>query len=641
MLTSFLLFHQNLAFSSIHEDRRLDVIQNCYWPLLDIIERMQIKTCIEATGWTLEECARLDSAYIAKLRVLIESGLVELVGSGYCQIIGPLVPYRVNYENQRLGRLVYRELLSVSPTSALINEMAYSPGCLDAYSDTNYQKLFMDCDNVALAAGFNDKSALTRHKYLSNSAGTKLKAIWTDSILFQKFQRLAHGQITFDEYLEDFQSFIEKYDGPIPVYCNDAEVFDFRPGRYREEANCHPDGEWRRIEKLIDMLKEQFGCTFEHSNALEGSFDETILLDSMHMPIAVKKQPKYNIARWAVTGRDDNRLNTKCYAILDALIDRDNADDDAWKQLCRFWASDLRTHITEDRWKKIQDEISGFKEVSPLAFRDTGRSDFVTNPELQERLFFQENEALYLKCEQCEIVWDLRKGAAIRKLAFTSHRHVESIGSYSHGYFDDIQLGADFLSGSLLLDDLEERKRYTDYASVEPEIDFNDDYIRIRCRMKIWRTEVLKTFLIGLKNPSVTLSFMSEDIPEADAILRIGNFLLKNFDDKTRVIFNTGGKQDDLFEINGYFDHSSSVSTFVSSSTGMSAPTGRIQFGDSNFGLIFSWQNSANYLFPMMLIREASPNDFMRLIFSKSEVDDTYKSKSLSVNSSVTIEPVI
>ncbi len=93
-LKLFALFHLNLAFSSIEEEQRGEVIARCYWPLLKLAEAHG-PIGIEATGFTLEEIAARDPAWIAKARALIASGKVELIGSGYAQIIAPLVPARV------------------------------------------------------------------------------------------------------------------------------------------------------------------------------------------------------------------------------------------------------------------------------------------------------------------------------------------------------------------------------------------------------------------------------------------------------------------------------------------------------------------------------------------------------------------
>src|SRR5881628_1660454 len=97
-LRVFAVFHLNLAFSSIEEEQRPDVIARCYWPLLRLAEQHP-KLGMEVSGFTLEEIARLDPAWIAKARDLVAQGRIELIGSGYSQMIGPLVPAQVTAKN--------------------------------------------------------------------------------------------------------------------------------------------------------------------------------------------------------------------------------------------------------------------------------------------------------------------------------------------------------------------------------------------------------------------------------------------------------------------------------------------------------------------------------------------------------------
>jgi hypothetical protein len=58
-LRVFAFFHLNLAFSSIEEDRRGEVIARCYWPLLRLAERCG-PIGMEVSGYTLEEIAARD-----------------------------------------------------------------------------------------------------------------------------------------------------------------------------------------------------------------------------------------------------------------------------------------------------------------------------------------------------------------------------------------------------------------------------------------------------------------------------------------------------------------------------------------------------------------------------------------------------
>ena len=144
----YLVFHLNLSFSSIEEDERTDVINRCYHPLLKLIEKTCFPIGIELTGSTLNEIEKLDKEWISKFKELLHSGECELIGSGYSQIIGPLVPHTVNSWNQSLGHDVYKKVLGTKPKISLVNENAFSQSLVDLYHKFNYQGLILDRNNA-------------------------------------------------------------------------------------------------------------------------------------------------------------------------------------------------------------------------------------------------------------------------------------------------------------------------------------------------------------------------------------------------------------------------------------------------------------------------------------------------------------
>ncbi len=148
-LSLYSIFHLNLAYSSIEEELRPEVIRRCYWPLLELTRRLQIPCGIEASGYTLEAIAALDPSWIDELRDLTALGSCEFVGSGFAQLIGPLVPEEVNRVNQRLGREVYERLLGFAPRLALVNEQAYSASMVSVYRQAGYEAILMEWDNPA------------------------------------------------------------------------------------------------------------------------------------------------------------------------------------------------------------------------------------------------------------------------------------------------------------------------------------------------------------------------------------------------------------------------------------------------------------------------------------------------------------
>ena len=96
------IYHANLAFSAIPEEKLGEVIDKCYFSLLDFVEKTNTKIGLEISGYSLEIIQELRPTWIEKFKELYKKGLIELVGSGYMQIIAPLVPYKVNLQNQKI-----------------------------------------------------------------------------------------------------------------------------------------------------------------------------------------------------------------------------------------------------------------------------------------------------------------------------------------------------------------------------------------------------------------------------------------------------------------------------------------------------------------------------------------------------------
>ncbi|MEE8481244.1 MAG: hypothetical protein V3T59_08400 [Desulfobacterales bacterium] len=50
MLQLYSIFHLNIAYSSIEEEQRPELIRCCYWPLLRLARKYDLPFGIEATG---------------------------------------------------------------------------------------------------------------------------------------------------------------------------------------------------------------------------------------------------------------------------------------------------------------------------------------------------------------------------------------------------------------------------------------------------------------------------------------------------------------------------------------------------------------------------------------------------------------
>jgi hypothetical protein len=250
MLKLGTLFHLNLMYSSIGPERRAEVIARCYHRVLDLCEG-GVPVAVEASGLTLEMINGLDPAWLDRFRGLLREGRAEYVASGYSQVIGPLVPAAVNVRNLDLGRRTAERLLGLEPGLWLVNEMAWSGGLAALYREVGARAVIMEWNNAWHAHPEWDGRLRWHWQRAQGPDGDGVPVLWVDTFDFQKMQRLCAGDITRDEFLAHWRA---RRPGPDEstarhalLYGSDAEVFDFRPGRYRDEhggLDGQPRGEW-------------------------------------------------------------------------------------------------------------------------------------------------------------------------------------------------------------------------------------------------------------------------------------------------------------------------------------------------------------------------------------------------------------
>jgi len=223
-LNLFTAFHLNLAYSSIEEEQRAEVVRRCYWPLLRLARDLGLPLGIEAPAYTLEAAAVADSEWLAEMRSLVTDGPCEFIGSGYAQLIGPLVPAEVNAANLRLGNDAYNRLLGFRPDIALVNEQAYSAGLVAHYLEAGHQAIVMEWDKPRLySPGVAGRVALSAAGRVWTARRGDPAAV-EQVTRFQKFQRYAHGEIELDEYLDYLGSHTSSTARAFPLYGGDIEV---------------------------------------------------------------------------------------------------------------------------------------------------------------------------------------------------------------------------------------------------------------------------------------------------------------------------------------------------------------------------------------------------------------------------------
>jgi hypothetical protein len=633
---AYLIFHLNLAFSSIDKHHWNTVVERCYWPLLDIISDLDIPLGIELSAWTLNGILETSPEWVSRFRELLHEGKCELIGSGYCQIISPIVPYGVNVKNQEIGLQLYEDVLGVRPAIALVNEMAFSDSFVDVLSEVGYSGFVMDRDNIRLAIGAEQKSMREMPGLAKGTGSAELPVIWGDSILFQKLQQVSHGDISTNDYVKFIEKKISMGECLFPLYCNDAETFDFRPGRFKEERRQNADGEWNIIRNVLAKLKVDLQFQYiSPSSALAISnsiaLKTSTSLTSANYPIPVKKQAKYNIARWAVTGRDDTWLNSMCYRIYKKLVSTDNTKLKSWENLCELWASDFRTHLTDERWSSTREDIKhtlkklelsdhyGIIHVDSGQFRPVHNNEFLGS--FKCRIF---GDGIYLEIESknIKLILNLRRGLVIDSLTFASHGDEACIGTLKHGHLDSILQGADYYSGGIIIEIPESKVKVTDLSPVEPSfvIEDNGDLI-LRVFFETHIGRITKYIKVSNANEQIKLSYKLSEIKRYISSARVGNLTLspefsRSFDSYS---CQTGGSNKSEFQVNGSINQSQAATSFVSSSRGFSGTAGDLLLDCSGRGVLISWDPSE--CSPLCFIDHK--DDYTRVSFSICEIDET------------------
>jgi hypothetical protein len=404
-----------------------------------------------------------------------------------------------------------------------------------------------------------------------------------------------------------------------------VEIFGFRPGRYRSEETNQGMIEWQRIDEAFEALTKLDDVRMvSPSEALEIEIpqcNQNLHLESAAYPVPVKKQRKYNLTRWAVSGRDDVGINAACQRIYSALK-RTQASDGDWQELCRLWASDFRTHITPARWERYCRDLAAVEARLGIAPPRALSPDNVG----------EAASARYLDIEtpQLRVRLDRRRGLAIQRAAFAPD-FVPVIGGLPHGTFDDISLQADWYTGDCVFEapgeakvtDLEWAQTWT-----EP---LPDGGTRVFGRIATPLGTIIKVLTFQGQAPQIDFDLEFHWKDWARGVLRLGHItLLGEAFDHSKLSYTThnGGRTPERFALDGLVvEHGAPVSFLVSASCGLGATEGWIELADNRHAIRVDIDRETAPLIGLINHRKAGDQLFCQLLLSALELDDTRKPK--------------
>lgn len=591
----FFVYYMNLMFSALSPEDQRVVIDKCLEPLLELAEK-GYKLGIQISGVSLELINDYRPNLIIKIANLIRDKKIDFIGNGYAQIIQPLFPHELNLRNQKIGCDVYQKLINYTPDICTVNEMAYSRGSCESICEVGYSKILMEWNNPQSIMSSSFPNQFAPAKTLI--ADKEVDVLWCDTVAFQKFQKYVHGEMSIDQYLTWLKDYTNGYKGNLCLYCSDAEIFGFRPKRYGTEITPSLN-EWKRLEILMKLLQSMTIFPKEVSNV----DSNLVQLTNAEYPVIVKKQLKYNINRWAITGRNDQKINTFCYRVLDEVNEKGiNFSNNDWKDLLKLASSDLRTHIEDTRWNNSKEIIKNFEQRFNFDVTDFNRGDFLHIP------------------TSCLLLTDHKRGNNIT--CWPTKDPV--FGKVDLGNFSKVNLMADFYSGFVVIEKLGYKKvSDLDYeASSFNQKNYNEFSTQSGYKIVKYVLEA---------NARVLKMLVRVIVPaRAREQIKILNFSLSSKDWDVESIYyksNLGGVNPERFEFGRKsFNQDDILNLNVVGVNGFSSTDNVLTIGDDHKEICF--RSDSSYCFSLVRLTyevEDSGKFLLQIAFVVQDIDETFR----------------
>lgn len=348
----YTILHGNLNFSSIPVSQYSKVIDQCYWPILEIIE-MGFPVTIEFPAETLETIQSIDQSFFKKVKYLWEHNKCELLASTYSQAILPLFPYELNVSNISLAQEFYLSEFGKIPDVFFVPEQTFSTGILRLIREMGYKTVVVDWDNISKYQQFPPEIRYSP-VHLTLADGENIQLIWNSSMNSFRFQRYLYSRTGLNDFIKGVLEHIHSDAQRVMcLYGTDWEIFNYRP--LTQEV---VSGETERVKTLFKELNKYPQIRLSTVSDVLTSVDirQINTIQSSEDPIPCKNRDDYNVVRWAVSGRDDGFHNAKCYSMakLKPLVESHLSMNALEKKklqtaMVKLCGSDYRTKTTDEK----------------------------------------------------------------------------------------------------------------------------------------------------------------------------------------------------------------------------------------------------------------------------------------------------
>ena len=379
------------------------------------------------------------------------------------------------------------------------------------------------------------------------------------------------------------------------------------------------------MRDILRVISDSFPIRFSLPSEILGMKvnPRRVSISTPDYPIRTKKQDKYNVTRWAVTGRDSAKMNTQCYKLYEKIKKSKNRR--LWKNLCFLWGSDFRTNTTDEKYLLFRNLMGYSLIVAEQECKSgNGRSNredmnsFSVNCANRGRYFIVEtpyHRAVLIK----------NKGLALKELIFKNKSPEPLIGTVEHGCYDDVSYGADFFSFHTLIA-TQKGEQITDLSSrVEVSHTFEDGFFKVRNREPIdlpfvsifkeyWFSETVK----------VVYKLYFKDLYPMSIRLGIITLIPESFERET-LFYRThnGGRNEESFYLEGKEVKLDTPVNYIVTARGcLGATEGSFTFGDRNKEITVITDKSQLYTVPLLRYKEFKNSFFFRISHTICERDE-------------------
>jgi hypothetical protein len=280
------------------------------------------------------------------------------------------------------------------------------------------------------------------------------------------------------------------------------------------------------------------------------------------------------------------------------------------------WGSDLRTHLTEKRWRSLQRALPPRVPAEP--------APPAALSELRVHEARRDGQRLHVETDGVRASLLVRRGLALESLTLRAAGERPLVGTLFLGHFEPIEYCADFYSGHTVLE-MPPQRRVTDLEPAEPVIEESPGRIAVRADVPTARGPLTKELVFHTGHVELNYCFSRWGERPAGS-LRTGmlTFLEEAWGPELSVSCANGGARE-RFALREACDHGRSVSALVSASAAFGATDGWIAIDDGRIGLELSWPQEEVAALPLLTYQVVGDKRFVRLAFSLSELDETHR----------------